>query len=113
MALGTEILKQRIRRESRITLVMGLAGSGKSYLLSHLPQKDTISLFDVTIAGLDYMQDEIKKVSNIILHSEYQITDYERDQLIKVAKKLSEMGKHVYIHCYPKDWNWIKKVFED
>lgn len=99
-----------------ITLVMGKRDSGKTYLLDLLPKRVRFSVWGITMAGLRRMKKSdpywLKGKPSIVLATDAVISTYQRKQLVKVAKKLSDEGKYVYIHCRPEDYRWLKEVFE-
>jgi len=93
-----------------ITLVMGLPGCGKSYLLDRLLPEKTLKIGYITMAGLRKLKIP-PRIESIVLTTDYAISTYARKQLIKVAKELAERGYHIYIHYYPKEYRWLKAVF--
>jgi len=92
-------------------LVMGKKSSGKSYLLNLLPE-GALNVSWITMAGLKQPSIVVSEAKSIVLYAEHAYSGYRKFQLIEVAKKLAEQGKFVYIHCYPQNWKWLKKVFE-
>ena len=93
-----------------INLVMGLAGSGKTYLLNLLPNSKRINY--ITMAGLIQLFREEDLPRNIILTAETTHSTYSRKQLVEVARELDSIGHYVYIHCQPIHYRWLKEAFE-
>jgi len=105
----------KTQQHRKITLVMGPAGSGKTFLLNSLQKNtehNTISIASITQDGLSGHISEIAKAHNVILTTEHAPSSYLKRQLVKVAKALSGYGKYVYIHCYPRDYDWLQAVWE-
>jgi len=105
-----ELLKENV--EMPVVLVMGLPGNGKTYLLNCLPNAKHIS----NITPHSFIVEEkgpcIDNVENIILTAEYWAPFIDKEHFINVVNYLSEIKKkHVYIHCQPRDFKWLKEIF--
>lgn len=105
-----------------IVLVMGQKASGKTYLTKCLLEEDTMRfhyagnfmldyLLSATRCGLKHAISIIGDETNVVLQAEWCRDFKTRVNLVEAAKVLSNMGKHVYIECYPTDFEWLEWLF--
>jgi hypothetical protein len=109
-SFSKELLKEYIGMPA--VLVMGLPGNGKTFYLNHLPNAKYIPRITSQSFIIEEKNSCIDNVENVVLTAEYWVPFIEKEHFINVVNYLSEVKKkHVYIHCQPRDFEWLKEIF--
>jgi hypothetical protein len=109
-SFSKELFKEHIGMPT--VLVMGLPGNGKTFYLNLLPNAKHISRITIQSFIIEEKNSCIDDVENIVLTAEYWAPFIEKEHFLNVVNYLSEVKKkHVYIHCQPRDFEWLKEIF--